>query len=86
MCQAVDTHSVADTLIINMDKGLLTFNNPMSKIVEQTGSKAVSIQTTGHEKASFACCTSGDELPTMVIFKRKTAIKEKWPQNCSQEL
>ena len=83
MCQSVDTHSVADTHIINMDEVPLTFDIPMSKTVEQTGSKAVTIQTTGHEKASFtvvlACCASGDKLPPMVIFKRKTAIKEKMP-------
>ena len=44
-------------------------------------STSVTIRTTGHEKAHFtvvlACTASGKKLPPMVIFKRKTAVKDK---------
>ena len=55
----------------------------MTTTVNKKSAKSVTIQTTGHEKASFTvvlgCCASGDKLPPMLIFKRKTAIKGKLP-------
>ena len=45
--------------------------------------KTVPIKTIGHEKSSFtlvlACTASGQKLPPMIIFKRKTVPKEKFP-------
>ena len=79
----VTDHDVTNDHIVNMDEVPLTFDIPMTTTVEKKGSKSVTIQTTGHEKASFTvvlgCCASGDKLPPMLIFKRKTAIKEKLP-------
>lgn len=69
--------------IVNMDEVPLTFDIPMNRTIESKGASSVNIRTTGHEKASFtvvlACTASGKKLPPMVIFKRKTAIKDKLP-------
>jgi hypothetical protein len=66
-----------------MDEVPLTFYLPMNRTVEKTGSSTISLKT-GHEKASFTCvlaCTaSGIHLPPMLIFKRKTMPKEKFPR------
>jgi hypothetical protein len=44
----------------------------------------LSIRTTGYEKLSFtlvlAITAAGTKLPSMVIFKRKTMLKEKFPK------
>lgn len=69
--------------IINMDEVPLTFDIPMNRTINAQGASSVTIRTTGHEKASFTvvlgCTASGKKLPPMVIFKRKMAIKEKFP-------
>jgi hypothetical protein len=55
----------------------------MNRTVEKKDTSSITIRTTGHEKSSFtvvlACTASGRKLPPMMIFKRKTAIKEKLP-------
>ena len=55
----------------------------MNRTVEKKGISSITIRTTGHEKSSFtvvlACTASGRKLPPMMIFKRKTVIKEKLP-------
>ena len=47
------------------------------------GAKTVAVKTTGHEKTHFTvvlvCCADGTKLPCMIIFKRKTFPKEKFP-------
>ena len=49
------------------------------------GTNSINIRTTGHEKTSvtvvFACQADGQKLPPLVIFKRKTILKEKFPSN-----
>mgnify|MGYP003530257762 FL=1 len=69
--------------IINMDEVFLTFDIPVNRTVEKTGARTVSIRTTGNEKSSFTvvlgCQANGQKLPPMVIFKRKTLPKEKFP-------
>ena len=54
-----------------------------NRTVDCVGSKTVSVRTTGHEKTHFttvlACMADGTKLPPMVIFKRKTMPKEKFP-------
>ncbi|KAJ8280487.1 hypothetical protein GJAV_G00055280 [Gymnothorax javanicus] len=69
--------------ITNMDEVPLTFDIPMNRTVEKTGNRTVSIRTTGNEKSSFTvvlgCQANGQKLPPMVIFKRKTSPKEKFP-------
>ena len=84
---AIHEHGVTRNHIINMDEVPLTFDIPITTTVDKKGAKSVTIQTTGHEKASFTvvlgCYASGDKLPPMLIFKRKTAIKEKLPCWCA---
>ena len=62
----------------------LTFDCPLTRTVTTKGESSVSIKTTGHEKTHFTCvlaCTgSGEKLPPMLIFKRKTLPKEKLPK------
>ncbi|KAG5831790.1 hypothetical protein ANANG_G00282950 [Anguilla anguilla] len=69
--------------ITNMDEVPLTFDIPVNRTVEKTGTRTVSIRTTGNEKSSFTvvlgCQANGQKLPPMVIFKRKTLPKEKFP-------
>ena len=77
----IHEHGMTRDHIINMDKVPLTFDIPMTTTVDKKGAKSVTIQTTEHGKASLTvvlgCCASGKKLPPMLIFKRKTAIKEK---------
>lgn len=69
--------------ITNMDEVPLTFDIPVNRTVEKTGTRTVSIRTTGNEKSSFTvvlgCQANGQKLLPMVIFKRKTLPKEKFP-------
>ncbi|KAK7096455.1 hypothetical protein V1264_016230 [Littorina saxatilis] len=70
--------------IINMDEVPLTFDLPLTRTVNKKGESSVALKTTGHEKTHFTCvlsCTaSGEKLPPMVIFKRITMPKEKFPK------
>ena len=67
----------------NMDETPLTFDMPSSSTVNKMGEKTVTIKTTGHEKSRFtvvlACMADGMQLKPMVIFKRKTLPKGKFP-------
>lgn len=69
--------------IFNMDEVPLSFDCPPSRTVETGGTTSIPICTTGNEKTSFtvvlACAASGQKLPPMVIFKRITIPKEKFP-------
>ncbi|KAK7088131.1 hypothetical protein V1264_022083 [Littorina saxatilis] len=69
--------------IVNMDEVPLSFDMPLTRTINKKGESSVSIKTTGHEKSNFTCvlaCTaSGIKLPPMLIFKRKTMPKEKFP-------
>ena len=65
-----------------MDEVPLTFDIPMSKSKDLYGESSITIQTTGHEKSSLTlllgCTTTGKKLTPFIIFKRKTAFKEKF--------
>ncbi|KAJ1178649.1 hypothetical protein NDU88_003891 [Pleurodeles waltl] len=68
--------------ITNMDEVPLTLDIPVNHTVEKKGTSTVSIRTTGHEKSAFTvlgCHGNGQKLPRIVIFKRKTLPKEKFP-------
>ncbi|KAF4794406.1 pogo transposable element with KRAB domain-like protein [Turdus rufiventris] len=69
--------------IINMDEVPLTFDMPLTKTVERTGTATVPVRTTGNEKTSFTVVLSvlsnGQKLPPMVIFKRETLPEETFP-------
>ncbi|KAF0038013.1 hypothetical protein F2P81_010887 [Scophthalmus maximus] len=66
-----------------MDEVPRTFDRPLTRTVNRKGQSSVTLKTTGHEKTHFTCvlgCTaSGGKLPPMVIFKRTTMPKEKFP-------
>ena len=61
----------------------MCFDMPSNQTLHQKGDKTVLIKTTGHEKTHFTvvlCCTAdGAKLPPMIIFKRKTPPKDKFP-------
>ncbi|GFV51535.1 pogo transposable element with KRAB domain [Trichonephila clavipes] len=71
--------------IINMDEVKLTFDCPPNRTVDTCGVKTVSITTTGQEKTHFtvmlACCADGTKLKPLLIFKRKTILKENFPRS-----
>uniref|UniRef100_A0AAQ4RF46 HTH CENPB-type domain-containing protein n=1 Tax=Gasterosteus aculeatus aculeatus TaxID=481459 RepID=A0AAQ4RF46_GASAC len=77
-------NSIGPDDVINMDEVPLTFNLPLTRTVLQKGESSVTLKTTGHERTHFTCvlsCTaSGLKLPPMVIFKRVTMPKEKFPK------
>ncbi|KAF4787816.1 hypothetical protein TURU_167337 [Turdus rufiventris] len=62
----------------------LTFDMPLMRTVEQTGTLTVPIKTTGNEKTSFTVVlgvsSDGQKLCPMVILKRKTFPKDKFPK------
>lgn len=66
-----------------MDELPLTFNIPVNRTVEKTGTNTVSVRTTRDEKSSFTVVLGAQancqKLPPMVIFKRKTLPKEIFP-------
>lgn len=76
-------HNISSDNIINMDEVPLTFDIPMNRTMDVQGKSSITIRTTGHEKSSFTvvlgCTATGKKLPPLIIFKRKTAIKEKLP-------
>lgn len=67
----------------NMDETPVWFDMPSAKTVNSKGKKTVLVNTTGHEKSRFTvvltCLADGTRLKPMVIFKRKTIPKEKFP-------
>ena len=67
----------------NMDETPVWFDMPSARIVSARGEKTVSITTTGHKKSRFMVVLSylvdATKLKPMVIFKRKTQPKEKFP-------
>lgn len=69
--------------VFNMDKVPMSFDAPYSRTLDTTGAESVPVSTTGHEKTGFtvvlACSESTKKLKPMVIFKRKTMLKENLP-------
>ena len=68
---------------INMDETPMFFDMLGNSTVNKSGERTVFVKTTGHEKQHFtvvlACCADGSKLKTMVIIKRKTMPKVKFP-------
>lgn len=68
----------------NMDETPITLDMPANRTVNQKGEKTVLIRTTGHEKSRItlvlSCMADCTKLKPMVIFKRKTLPKEKFPK------
>ena len=66
-----------------MDETPMNFDKVGNKTVDSKGAKTVLIKTTGHEKSSFtvvlASTADGVKLRPMIIFKRKTMPKTKFP-------
>ncbi|KAG7166740.1 Pogo transposable element-like 1 [Homarus americanus] len=76
-------HNFPLTCIGNMDGTPMNFDMISNRTVEAKGSKIILVKTTGHEKARFtvvlSCMTDGTKLKSMIIFKRKTMPKVKFP-------
>src|SRR4051812_15187262 len=66
-----------------MDETLIVFNLPSNTTIEQSGSKTISILSTGHEYSNFtvilACLADGTKLPPVIIFKLKKIPREEFP-------
>ena len=58
-------------------------DEPSNRTVDAKGAKTMAIKTGGHEKTYFtvalACSADGTKLPPIIIFKRKTFLKENIP-------
>ena len=67
----------------NMDETPMYFDMPGNTSVDFVGNKTIIIKTTGHEKQHLtvvlACLADGTKVKPMVIFKRKTMPKDKFP-------
>lgn len=67
----------------NMDETPVFFDMLSNRTVETKGTKTVLVKSTGHEKTKFSvvlsCMADGTKLKPMVIFKRKTMPKIKFP-------
>ena len=78
------TNKYALACIGNMDETPITFDMLSNRTVNKIGEKTVLVKTTGHEKAKYtvalSCMADGTKLKPMVIFKRKTMPKEKFPK------
>jgi hypothetical protein len=65
-----------------MDETPMAFNLPSNTTVEHSGSKTVSILSTGHERSNFtvvlACMADGTKLPPVIIFKLKKIPREEF--------
>ena len=72
------------SLIGNMDETFLSFNLPNSTMIEQRGTKTVSILSTGHERSNFtvvlSCLADGMKLPPVIIFKLVNVPQEEFPK------
>jgi len=72
------------SLIGNMDETPMAFNLPSNTTIEQSGSKTISILSTGHERSNFtvvlACLADGTKLPPVIIFKLKKIPREEFPE------
>ena len=73
------------SLIGNMDKTPMSFNLSNNTTVKQSGSKTVSILSTGHERSNFtivlACLADRTKLPLVIIFKLKKIFCEEFSEN-----
>lgn len=78
-------HGYALSNIGNMDETPMNFDMIGNKTVHQKGEKTILIKT-GQEKSSFtvvlAYTADGNKLKPMIIFKRKTMPKLKFPAGC----
>ena len=67
----------------NMDETPMFFDVVGNTTINKKGEKTVLVKTTRHEKQHFtvvlACLADGTKLPPMIIFKRKTMPKDKFP-------
>ena len=61
----------------------MAFNLPSNTTIEQSGTKTVSILSTGHECSNFtvvlACMADGTKLPPVIIFKLKNVPRKVFP-------
>ena len=83
VAEQISENLIGPDFIVNMDEVPLSFDMPLTRTINTKGESSVPIKTTGHEKSNFtvvmSCTASGIKLPPMVIFKRKTMPKDKFP-------
>src|SRR5436190_20706086 len=76
-------HNYPLTLMGNMDETPMTFNLPSNTTIEQSGTKTISILTTGHERSNFTviltCMADRTKLLPVIIFKLKNVPKGVFP-------
>ena len=79
----IEEKNIDHNCILYMNEVPIPFDVLANRTIEQIGANSVPIMTTANEKASctvvLACSSSGLKLPPMVIFKRKTLPKGKFP-------
>ena len=75
-------HKYPLSLIGNMNKTPLLFNLLSNMTIENSGSKTISILSTGHEQSNFtvvlACLADGTKLPPVIIFKLKKSLEKSF--------
>ena len=68
----------------NMDETPMYMDMLPRSTVHKKGAKSVVVKSTGHERSRYtvvlACMADGSKLPPMLIFKRKTMPKVKFPK------
>ncbi|CAL4124578.1 unnamed protein product, partial [Meganyctiphanes norvegica] len=77
-------HKYRMVCIGNMDETPVNMDMVPRSTVNKKGEKTVLVKTTGHEKTRYtvvlAALANGDKLPPMLIFKRKTMPKIRFPK------
>lgn len=81
----LEEHLIMNKDIINMDEVSMSFDVPTTRTVSERGVKTVHIATTGNERNSFTvvlgCTADGRKLKPLIIFKRLTMPREKFPND-----
>jgi hypothetical protein len=77
-CRGINLSNVG-----NMDEVPVSFDLPRRFTVDERGFQDVRVDTTGAEKANFTVVlgitANGNKCPPMIIFRRKTVPKERFP-------
>lgn len=82
-CRSVKANDIPLSLFGNMDEVAMNFDMPTKRTMNDSieGVRSILVRTTGHEKSHFtavmSCTGDGNELPTVVILKRKMVPKFK---------
>lgn len=79
----ITTNTFSPCKVGNMDEVPMSFDIPNTRTVNTAGEKTVKLCTTGHDRTNFTVVLTvmadGAKLPPMIIFKRVTMPREKFP-------